>query len=90
MSVVTPASFSRSASVPDSCKSQKTDALMPVTPFTPTFDRVLCQPVSWSILARRPSARAVAQAVSVAFAVVSHARKSGQITISSRWLKFLR
>lgn len=90
ISVVTPDSLSRSASVPDSCKSQNTDALMPVTPFTPTLDSVLCQPCSWSILARRPSARAVAYAVAVVLVTVSHARKSGQMTISSRWLKFWR
>ncbi|MNN72571.1 hypothetical protein D3C81_1886230 [compost metagenome] len=78
------------ASVAGSCKSHDTEALTPVTPFTPTFDRVLCQPVVWSILARSPSARAVAQAFVVAFAVVSHARKSGKMTISSRWLKFSR
>ncbi|MNC08296.1 hypothetical protein D3C75_558770 [compost metagenome] len=63
---------------------------MPVTPCTPTFDKVLCQPTVWSIKARRPSARAVAYAVALAFFSVSQTIKSGQITISSRWLKLSR
>ncbi|MNJ76980.1 hypothetical protein D3C77_743820 [compost metagenome] len=57
---------------------------------TPTLDRVLCQPVSVSILARRPSARAVAVAMSLLLAVVFQVMNSGQISISSRWLKLSR
>ncbi|MNE57711.1 hypothetical protein D3C80_1526950 [compost metagenome] len=85
--VVTQASFSRSASVPTVCRSQNTLAEIPLTPLTPTLDKVLCQPVSWSILARRPSARAVAYAMSLLLVVVFQLTKSGQINISSRWLK---
>ncbi len=57
---------------------------MPVTPFTTTFEIVLCQPVCSSIFARMPSARAVAQVMSSALVAVFQFTKSGQIVISSR------
>lgn len=89
-SVVTAAALSRPASVAGFCRSQYTSLLRPVTPLTPTLDRVLCQPICSSILARRPSARATAEAGAEALASGSQLTKSGQIVISSRALKFCR
>ncbi|MNI86838.1 hypothetical protein D3C73_1439710 [compost metagenome] len=72
------------------CRSQNTSALIPVTPLTATLDRVLCQPISWSILARNPSARATAGAVTVVLVTVFQFWKSGQMTMTSRAPKFSR
>jgi hypothetical protein len=56
---------------------------MPVTPVTGTFEMVLCQPVSASIRARRPMARATASPA-------KDALQLGQIIIISRSPKLAR
>jgi hypothetical protein len=81
--VVIPAPLSSAASEASPEKSNDTSRSMPVTPVTVTFEIVLCQPVSASIRARRPMARATA---SPAKALV----QLGQIIIISRSPKFAR
>ncbi|CAJ3939560.1 Uncharacterised protein [Burkholderia pseudomallei] len=63
---------------------------MPDTPFTTTFEIVLCQPMSLSIFARKPAAIAGAGMTAVEFVVSSQPSQSGQITMISRWPNCLR
>jgi hypothetical protein len=81
--VVIPAALSRAASVSSLPKSKVTSTAMPVTPVTGTFEMVLCQPVSASIRARRPMARATASPA-------KDALQLGQIIIISRSPKLAR
>ncbi|MNW19188.1 hypothetical protein D3C71_2190690 [compost metagenome] len=58
-----------------------------MTPLTATLDSTLCQPTSLSSFARRPSAAADAVMMPSALVRESQPRKSGQISINSRWPK---
>ncbi|MNY59145.1 hypothetical protein D3C86_1955570 [compost metagenome] len=90
MRAVISLALSRPTSVSGSCRSQNRALVMPSTPVTPTFDRVLCQPISLSMNARRAAALRQASSLMLALAVVSHAVQSPWIGISSRLEKFSR
>ena len=90
ISVVMPAAFSRPASVSALCKSQCTSLVMPSTPFSGTFDRLLCQPCSLSMRARRPMAKPTGETFSTTPVPVLATFQPGHSSISSRASKFSR